>query len=96
MEPHEVFIGLHYVDDITTNTIVHTLKDTVLRLNLNMSMCRARYDGASNMKKAASEIKAVEPRALYLHYEQEPDQPSSTLQIPYLQVVAVTFAMDTV
>ena len=68
LEPHEVFIGLHYVDDITTNTIVHTLKDTVLRLNLNMSMCRAQcYDGASNMKKVASEIKAVEPRALYLH-----------------------------
>lgn len=68
MEPHEDFTGLHYVDDITTNTIVHTLKGTVLHLNLNMSMYRAQcYDGASNMKKAAGEIKAVEPRALCLH-----------------------------
>ena len=54
LEPHEDFIGLHVVDDITTDTIVHVLKDTVLRMNLNMSMCRAQcYDGASNMKKAA-------------------------------------------
>jgi len=32
-----------------------------------MSMCRAQcYDGASNMKKAAKEIKAIEPRVLHL------------------------------
>ena len=68
LEPHEDFIGLHVVDNITTETIVHVLKDTVLRMNLNMSMCRAQcYDGASNMKKAAKEIKAIEPHALYLH-----------------------------
>ena len=68
LEPHEDFIGLHVVDDITTDTIVHVLKDTVLCMNLNMSMCRAQcYDGASNMKKAAKEIKSIEPRALYLH-----------------------------
>ena len=68
LEAHEDFIGLHHVDDITTNTVVHILKDTLLRMNLNLSMCRAQcYDGASNMKKAAKEIKVVEPRALYLH-----------------------------
>ena len=56
LEPHEEFIGLYHVDDITTATIVHVLKDTILRLNLSMSMCRAQcYDGASNMKKAAKE-----------------------------------------
>ena len=60
LEAHEDFIGLHHVDDITTNTVVHILKDTVLRMNLNLSMCRAQcYDGASNMKKAAKEIKVV-------------------------------------
>ena len=65
---HEEFIGLHHVQDITTNTIVHVLKDTVFRMNLNMSMCRAQcYDGAANMKKAAQQIKAIESRALYLH-----------------------------
>lgn len=37
-------------------------------MNLNLSVCRAQcYDGAANMKKAANEIKAIEPRALYLH-----------------------------
>jgi len=41
LEPHEDFIGLHVVDNITTDTIVHVLKDTVLRMNLNLSMCRA-------------------------------------------------------
>ena len=67
-EPHEDFVGLHSVDNIKTDTIVHVLKDTVLRMNRSMSMCRAQcYDGASNMKKAAKEIKLVERRALYLH-----------------------------
>ena len=51
-EPHEDFIGLHFVDDITAKTIVSVLKDTILRMNLKMSMCRAQcYDGASNMKR---------------------------------------------
>ena len=67
-EPHEDFIGLHVVDDITAMTIVRVLKDTILRLNLRMSMCRAQcYDGASNVKKAAAEIKSLDSRALYLH-----------------------------
>ena len=67
-EPHEEFIGRHHVPDITTSTIVSVLKDTVLRMNLNLSMCRGQcYDGAANMKKVAAEIKSIEPRALYLH-----------------------------
>ena len=67
LETHEDFVGIHNADDMTTDTIVH-IKDTVLRMNLSMSMCRAQcYDGASNMKKVAREIKLVEPRALYLH-----------------------------
>ena len=67
-EPHEDFIGLYQVSDIKSDTIVHVLKDTVLRMNLSMSMCRAQcFDGASNMKKAAKAIQAIEPRALYLH-----------------------------
>ena len=68
LELHEEFIGLYYVDDITTATIVHVLKDTVLHLNLSMSMCCAQcYDATSNMKKIAKEIKVLEPRELYLH-----------------------------
>lgn len=38
-EPHKDFIGLHFVDDIRAMTIVHVLKDSVLRMNLKMSMC---------------------------------------------------------
>ena len=34
-EPHEDFIGLHCVDDITVKTM---LKDTMLRMNLDISM----------------------------------------------------------
>ena len=44
------------------------LKDMILRMSLNLSMCRAQcYDGAANMKLVAHEIKAIEPTALYLH-----------------------------
>ena len=67
-EAHEDFVGLHHVDDITAATIVHVVTDTVRRMTLSMSMCRAQcYDGASNMKRVASDIQKLEPRALYLH-----------------------------
>ena len=60
-------VGLYHVDDITTDTIVHALKDTA-SLILSMSMCQAQcYDRAANMKKVATEIKSTEPCALYLH-----------------------------
>ena len=40
----------------------------MLRMTLNLSMCRGQcYDGAANMKEAAKAIKEVEPKALYLH-----------------------------
>ena len=49
---HGDFIGLHHVDDIKTNTIVQ-LKDTILQMNLNLSMCMGQcYNSAANMKKA--------------------------------------------
>ena len=68
-EAHEEFIGLHHVADITTDTIVAVLKDTLLRMTLNLSMCRGQcYDGTANMKKAAKAIKKVEPKALYVHF----------------------------
>ena len=66
-DSHEEFICLCDVDDTTSDTIVYYLKDTVLRMNLSISMCRACYDGASNMKKVAKEIQSIEPRTLYLH-----------------------------
>ena len=45
------------------------LKDTILRMNSNLSMCHAQcYDGAANVKRIAHEIKAIEPMALCLYY----------------------------
>ena len=35
LPPHEDFIGLHVVDNIATDTIVHVPKDTVLYMNLS-------------------------------------------------------------
>lgn len=63
IEPHKDFIGLHHVDGITADTVFRVLlKDTVLHMNLNLSVCRAQcFDGASNMKKVAKEIKCVQP-----------------------------------
>ena len=67
-DAHEKFIGLHHVADITTDTIVRVLKDTVLQMNLNLSVCRGQcYDGAANMKKVAKRIQEIQPKALYLH-----------------------------
>jgi len=67
-EAHEDFFGLHSVDDITAATILHVITDTVCRMTLSLSMCRAQcYDGASNMKRVASDLQKLEPRALYLH-----------------------------
>ena len=61
--------SLLYIEYITAETIVAVLKDTILRMNLNLSMCHAQcYDGAANMKRVACEIKAIEPTALYLHW----------------------------
>ena len=67
-EPHEEFIGLCSVDNITAESICEVLKDAVLHMKLDMAMCRAQcYDGAANMKKVAETIKSIEHRALYLH-----------------------------
>ena len=66
-EAHEDFVGLHNVDDIAADTIVHAITDTLSLVNLSLSMCRAQcYDGASNMKRVASDIQKLEPQALYL------------------------------
>ena len=66
-EAHEDFVGLHNVDDIAATTIVHSITDTLCLVNLSLSMCRAQcYDGASNMKRVASDIQNLEPQALYL------------------------------
>lgn len=47
---HESFIGLYHCSDIMANTTVSVIKDTLLRLNPQLSRCRRQcYDGGSNM-----------------------------------------------
>ena len=55
------------VPDIQTATVVSVLKYFVLRMNLCCQFRGHCFDGAANMKKTTEEIKAIEPKALYLH-----------------------------
>ena len=72
LEVHEEFIGLYQCVDITADTIVAVLKDTLLWLNLQLSRCRGQcYDGESNMAGSKNGVKAQilkeEPRTLFMH-----------------------------
>lgn len=72
LEVHEDFAGLYEIPDITAETIVHVLKDCLIRMNLNWSRCRAQcYDGASNMaghrSGVATQVPSLEPRAIFTH-----------------------------
>ena len=69
LEAHEEFIALYQCTDITA---VAVLKDTLLRLNLQLSRCRGQcYGGGSNMAGSKNGVKAQilkeEPRALFTH-----------------------------
>ena len=67
-EPHEDFMGLCSVPDITAESVFGVVKDAVIRMKLSMTMCRAQcYDGTANMKRVAAMVKEIEPRSLYLH-----------------------------
>ena len=68
----EFFIGLYQIAKIDSNSLVHAIKDTLLRMNIEISKCRGQcYDGASNMggsrNGVAVQIAKEEKRALYIH-----------------------------
>ena len=68
----EEFIGLYKIDDISANTIVATIKDVLVRMNLALSRCRGQcYDGASTMagtrNGVATQLRDEENRAVFLH-----------------------------
>ena len=72
LEVHEDIIGLYAIDNISASTIVHVIKDALVRMNLSFSRCQSQcYDGASNMSGprsgVAKQLRDEEPRALYLH-----------------------------
>ena len=72
LEVHEDFIGLYHILNASADTIVAVIKDTLIRMNLNLNRCRGQcYDGAGAMagahKGVATQISSEEPRALFTH-----------------------------
>lgn len=50
LDVHEEFIGLYHITDTSANTLVATIKDCLLRLNIQLNRCRGQcYDGAAAM-----------------------------------------------
>ena len=43
LEVFEDVIGLYAVDDVKASTITNIIKDTLLRLNLDIKKCRGKY-----------------------------------------------------
>ena len=72
LEVHEEVIGLYSLDSTSADSILATVQDILLRMNLRIDHCRGQcYDGASNMAGAksgvAKRLNDLEPRALYTH-----------------------------
>ena len=69
---HNEFIGLYTVNSIDAKSLVASIKDVLLQMDLPIQNCRGQcYDGASNMSGAkggvATQLIAIESRALYTH-----------------------------
>ena len=72
LQDHEYFIGIYEVASITADSLVHAIKDTLVRMSLSLSACRGQcYDGASNMSGSkngvSTQILAEEKHAIYTH-----------------------------
>ena len=69
---NEDMVGLVEVEMTDAATLTSTLKDVLLRCNLQLSQCRGQaYDGASNMAGhlcgVSTRITNEEPKAMYVH-----------------------------
>ena len=63
---------MYKIDDISANTIVATVKDALVRMNLALSRCRGQcYDGAATMmgtrNGVAKQLSDEENRAVFIH-----------------------------
>ena len=72
LEVHEEFIGLYSLESTTAESIISTIKDVLLRMDLRIENCRGQcYDGASSMSGEVSgvvkQVTDLEHRALYTH-----------------------------
>ena len=71
-EVHEDCIGLIQVPNITSAILTAAIKDTLIRCNLPLTLCRGQgYDGAANMsghiRGVATMLLKEEPAALHVH-----------------------------
>lgn len=69
---HEDFLGFIKIPNISAETIVTAIKDTLAKLGLSLTNCRGQcYDGASNMlgpkTGVAKRIQEVQPKAHPTH-----------------------------
>ena len=69
---HEKFLGFYEVLNIKSETLDKILKDTILRFQLSLQLCRGQYfDGASNIlgkrSGVAIQIYKEQPKAHYTH-----------------------------
>ena len=72
LDVHEEFLGLHSLDCTNADTIVKTVKDILLRMNVDIHDCRGQcYNGASSMSEkrmgVATQISSLEPKAFYTY-----------------------------
>ena len=68
----KILIGVYNVDKIDADTLVGTIHDVLLRMQLRLSKCRGQcYDGAANMTGSkngvATQLQKEESRALLTH-----------------------------
>ena len=66
------FVEVYVVESTKSDTIVHILKDTMIRMNLPITNCRGQcYDEAANMaghrNGVAAQILAEESHETYTH-----------------------------
>lgn len=69
---NEDLVGVVEVEMTDAATLTSTLKDVLLRCNLQLAQCRVQaYDGASNMaghlSGVSTRITNEEPKTLYVH-----------------------------
>lgn len=72
LEIQEDFLGFYELNNIRSDSIVHAIKDVLLRLHLSLQNCRGQtYDGASNMmgrkSGVATQIQGIQPKAITTH-----------------------------
>ena len=68
LDVHEEFVGLYSLESTSADSIVSTIKDILLRMNLSLDNCRGQcYDGASSMFRCCKKDHGLEQKALYTH-----------------------------